>query len=502
MAIINKDAVKRELNRRLQARQSLIGYAIGVMGVIPAFHHSILCQALEDLIVNDLYDDLIVNMPPGAAKTTYASQAFIGWALGRFVDYQVIMATHSSKLVERVGRMIRDDVDSVNFKSAYGFGLSADATAVARWETAAGGRFYGVGAGAKILGFRADLAVLDDVVGGAETADSMDQLQKLHEWYETDLITRLKPKGKVVCICQRLARNDMAGYMIDRHAENPTRRLKVIKFKMECEDEETDPLGRKLGERLWPEWFSPENVLDYKRDDYKWRTLYQQEPPSDSGSWVNKEEVQVVDEAPKNVTRYILSDLAVSVNTGDYSVHLVVAVSDQFDIYLEYAWRDRVDTDKVADKHIALTVAYDPIESLIDDDNMAKVYEHLLITKCREIGQKVPLRMMPMRGQDKEIRAAPLRGMFKRKKVFIVRGEWNYWIVKEILAFPNAMGQGVDDGVDAFGLIGRRLGKLSVPAVVAAPVKKSNPAGSFYDATLDQLWNEHSRTLKLTGSRW
>ena len=498
---MNKDRVKQELARRLQVRNTLTGYAIGVLGLIPAYHHQILCQALEDLIVNDLYDDLVINMPPGAAKTTYASQAFIGWVLGKFSHFQVIMATHSSKLVERVGKMIRDDVAGDEYKSAFGFGLSSDATAVARWETEEGGRFYGVGAGAKILGFRADLAVLDDVVGGAETAESMDQLQKLHEWYETDLITRLKPKGKVVCICQRLARNDMAGYIIDRHEENPTRRLKVIKFKMECENEEDDPLGRKLGERMWPEWFSEENVADYKRDDYKWRTLYQQEPPSDTGSWVEKEEIVFADRVPEgNITRYILSDLAVSVNTGDYSVHLVAAVTPQMDIYLEYAWRDRVDTDKVANKHIALCAAYEPTESLIDDDNMAKVYEHLLVTKCREAGIKVPIKMLPMRGQDKEIRAAPLRGMFKRKKVYLIRGEWNAWIVKEILAFPNAMGSGVDDGVDAFSLIGRRLGKLSIPAVAAPAAKPVDPRGTFYMATLNDLWESNKRTG--AGRRW
>jgi len=61
-------------------------------------------------------------------------------------------------------------------------------------------------------------------------------------------------------------------------------------------------------------------------------------------------------------------------------------------------------------------------------------------------------------------------------------------MVKELLAFPNAMGEGVDDGVDALGLIGRRLGSLSRAASVIPDGPPPDPRGSFFSATFDQLW--------------
>jgi hypothetical protein len=58
-------------------------------------------------------------------------------------------------------------------------------------------------------------------------------------------------------------------------------------------------------------------------------------------------------------------------------------------------------------------------------------------------------------------------------------------LVKELLTFPNATGQGVDDGVDALGLIGRRLASLSRAAPPPAPPP---PIKYAQDATLNELW--------------
>jgi hypothetical protein len=95
--------------------------------------------------------------------------------------------------------------------------------------------------------------------------------------------------------------------------------------------------------------------------------------------------------------------------------------------------------------------------------------------------------MLPMRGQNKETRAAGTRGQFKRRKVFLpASAPFTNWFVAELLAFPNAMGQGVDDGVDALGLLGRRLAVISPPAKVI-PIR---PGLTIQDMTLDQLYED------------
>lgn len=94
---------------------------------------------------------------------------------------------------------------------------------------------------------------------------------------------------------------------------------------------------------------------------------------------------------------------------------------------------------------------------------------------------------MPMRGQDKETRAAPLRGMYKRRKVYMPHdANFTQWLTKELLMFPNALGDGVDDGVDALSTMGRRMMAISGPKLQVVP--KSLP--TIQNMTLDELFED------------
>lgn len=67
-----------------------------------------------------------------------------------------------------------------------------------------------------MLGRRGKWIIIDDPVSGYEEANSMTQMAKLHNAFEAEILTRLVPGAKVVLIQQRLSRNDLAGYLIDR----------------------------------------------------------------------------------------------------------------------------------------------------------------------------------------------------------------------------------------------------------------------------------------------
>lgn len=481
---VDPSSILDELTRRDNARETLGGYAQYVLNVTPALHHQLICSAIDDLLA-DRYDELIILAPPGSAKSTYTSIALPPYFLGRWPNNHILATSYATELAEKWGRRARNTLDSPIHQLLFPTSqLSKDNQAAGRWSTTLNGEFYAAGVGSGILGFRADLALIDDPISGFEQAQSLTQLQKIHNWYETDFVTRLKPRGKTVLICQRLARNDLAGYLIDRNQLNPTKRQRILKLPMLATED--DPLGRLPGERLWPEWFTEEMVADAQRDDFKWKTLYQQEPPSDSGEWVSQQEIQIVDIAPQELKYYQLSDLALSVNSGDFSVHLIVGISAQQDWFIVDAYRARSAINVTAQEQFNQIQTYHPNESLIDDDNASKVYMQYLARMSRETGIPVNWKPMPLRGQDKETRAAPTRGWFKRKKVYILKAPWNRWLVTELLSFPNAIGQGVDDGVDALSLLGRRLSQIATPALeVVAP-----PPKTIDQMTLNDLWED------------
>lgn len=487
--------IAAELLLRRKAATSLADYAATVVlddGVVPAAHHRLICDYIDDLLA-DRYDELIINSPPGSAKSTYTSHALAAYFLGKRPDANVIIATHTSDLSERWSRKVRNSLASPRHNTIFPASmLSKDATAISRWATSEGGELLAAGVGGSILGFRADLAIIDDPISGFEQAQSITQLQKIHAWYETDLVTRLKPNAKLVLICQRLSPNDLAGYLIARNEANPTRRQRVLILRMEAESgPEADPLGRTPGDRLWPEWFTPEMVADAKRDEFKWKTLYQQRPPSDEGSWVSTDEIQFRSRSEGSTTIYGMSDLALSVNTGDYTVHIIVSIDANGDWDIIDAVRERVDPDQSASRIVSFAETYHPQEWLIDDDNASKVFGPLVATAARQRNIFIPWKTLPMRGQDKETRAAALRGMFKRRKIYMPpNAHFTQWLTRELLTFPNAIGQGVDDGVDALSLMGRRLLAIATPSNVI-PIRR-NP--TIQEMTLDQLFEDMPST--------
>lgn len=77
-----------------------------------------------------------------------------------------------------------------------------------------GGGLYCAGTGAAIFGQRADLIICDDLIRSLEEAASSSQMMKLHDWITAELLTRLKPRGKLLSICQRLTLNDAHGFLL------------------------------------------------------------------------------------------------------------------------------------------------------------------------------------------------------------------------------------------------------------------------------------------------
>jgi len=101
-------------------------------------------------------------------------------------------------------------------------------------------------------------------------------------------------------------------------------------------------VGRKVGESLWPGWFgdayfAQERISQGPRN---WTSLYQQKPTPDEGGYFERQFFQYFDEPPPHLQVYGASDYAVSEDHGDYTVHLVVGIDPDSDIYILDLWRE------------------------------------------------------------------------------------------------------------------------------------------------------------------
>ena len=76
-------------------------------GYQPAAHHRLLIEKLTE-VADGKIPSLAIFMPPGSAKSTYASILFVAWYLARFQNKSIIAASHTIELAEKWGRKIRN----------------------------------------------------------------------------------------------------------------------------------------------------------------------------------------------------------------------------------------------------------------------------------------------------------------------------------------------------------------------------------------------------------
>src|SRR5579859_3788818 len=277
-------AAAKELLQRADSQTSLRAFIEYLdIGFVPAAHHLLLIEHLEAVERGDL-ERLMVLMPPGSAKSTYASILFPPWFMGRNPLAAVLGVSNTTELAERFSRRARNIVALASFRNVFDFGVSEDTQSAGNWETSEGGEFFAAGMGAAIAGRRADLGLIDDPIKTREEADSERIRQKQWEWYVNDFCTRLKPGARQILIQTRWHEDDLGGRLLEREAQRWT----VVKLPMVANA--GDPLDRKPGERLWPEWFTDEMIQQAKLDPRAWNALYQQDPAPEEGDYFQRED--------------------------------------------------------------------------------------------------------------------------------------------------------------------------------------------------------------------
>lgn len=345
-------------------------------GFAPARHHQHLISKLEAVERGEI-KRLMVFMPPGSAKSTYASVVFPSWYMGRNPANSIIHGSHTTELAERWGRRIRNTIAEPMYQNIFpSVEPSQDSQAAGRWALQNGGEYYAAGVGSAIVGFRADLGVIDDPIAGREQADSEREREKIKEWYRSDFYTRLKPNGAIVLIMQRWHEDDLAGWLLAEQDKGGDK-WEVVKLKMEAE--EGDPLGREVGEALWPEWYTQDMRDQAKRDPRTWLALYQQEPRPESGGEFKKEWLCHYKNKPTaGLNVYILVDPASEKKkTSDYTAAFVIGLAKDQNYYILDMVRDRLSLTERASLVFKWHKQYRPLAVGYEKYGMQADIEHL-----------------------------------------------------------------------------------------------------------------------------
>ena len=457
-----------ETAKRKSIRRSLTEWC-RLCGFEPARHHRLLIEKLEAVACGDI-KRLAVFMPPGSAKSTYASKLFPAWLLQRHPTANILAASHTTELAEKWGRWVRNIVKE--HSSELGITPSDDSQAAGRWALKSGGEYYAAGVGTGIAGFRAKYGLIDDPVRSRQDADSELIRDRIWDWYINDFRTRLVPGAAEVLIQTRWHEDDLAGRALN-HQQWEVISLPAIA-------EANDQLGRYVGEPLWDDdaYHYGEQLLELQKSTpaRTWSALYQQRPAPDDGDYFKADWLKPYDKAPAQDTLRVYggSDYAVSADQGDYTVHVVVGLDPEGRMYLLDLWRKQAASDEWVEAFCDLVKEWKPIAWAEETGQIRSGVGPYIDRRQRERQAYVYRELFPTRG-DKAVRAQSIRGRMALEGLYVpVNAAWYPALRSELLSFPAGKH---DDVVDALGLVGQLLDRMTAGEHPAKPAKPENASG-------------------------
>lgn len=440
----------------------------------PALHHRVLIDKLM-LVEQGAIRRLMVFMPPGSAKSTYASVVFPAWFMGRAPKRNVILATYASDLARKMGRRARSIVKQPVYAEVFGgAGLSPESSAADEWALTTGSEYMSGGILAGITGNRADLLIVDDPIKGREEAESETIRKRTFEEYQDSLRTRLKPGGREVIIQTRWHEADLSGMLLPEGYSGQSGEVLcrdgvtafVLNVPAQAEHAD-DPLKRVKGEYLWPEWFSEDHWLPFKQVPRTWSALFQQRPAPEDGTYFQRQWFKRFseDQLPRGLRYYGTSDYAVTEGRGDWTVLRIWGVDHDMNVFLVDGWRGQTASDEWVEAQIDLIQRWRPRVWLGEAGVIQKAVEPMLLRRMRERTASCRLEWLPS-VNDKATRARGFQDRCARGKVWIRDDAEGDFIISEYTAFPAGKH---DDEVDNGSLLGRFLDQLQPARPVNRP---------------------------------
>jgi predicted phage terminase large subunit-like protein len=417
--------------------------------MMPAFEvdpcHQLIIDNLEFLLSGKI-KKLAIITPPRHGKSTLGNVILPAFALGRNPTETIITVSYGSDLSEGFGRRTRNILSDPAFAEVFpGCKLSPDSAAVYRFTTTADGEFSAVGRGGPVTGRGASLLILDDLIKDSSEANSDVTCRNIIEWLQHVAFTRLTPNGRVLAIATRWSERDPMGWILQQHGWT------VLHLPALAESDK-DPLGRQIGEALWPSHY-PVEALEQIRADVGSRVfqcLYQGNVAASQGAIFKRDWFQHYGQRPENFSRIIQSwDTSFKAGqSNDYSVCATIGQTST-GFYLLSLYREKVEFPTLKQKVSELADQWRPSEIYIEDraSGQSLIQELKLATTQPVIAVKVD--------KDKETRASATTGYYEAGKIFFpADASWLADLEDELASFPGGLH---DDCVDAISQALNRL---------------------------------------------
>jgi len=425
-----------EFDRVERCRES---YLFFVQQMWPIFisgkHHAIMADAFERVARGDL-KRLIINMPPRHTKSEFASYLLPSWFLGKYPEKKIIQTAHTAELATGFGRKVRNLVSSENYQKVFDTKLSSDSKAAGRWNTNMGGDYFAIGVGGAVTGKGADLLIIDDPHSEQEAKQGNPAVfDNVYEWFTSGPRQRLQPGGAIIIVMTRWSKRDLTGQILKNAGKDGVDQWEIIDF----------PAIMPSGTPLWPAFWSKTALEALKAElpVAKWEAQYQQNPTSEEGAIIKREQWAIWDKDTPPPCDYIIQswDTAFEKNNrADYSACTTWGVFQhpnksgdmRPNIILLDAFKQRMEFPELKKMALELYQEWEP-DTLIVEKRAAGAP---LIYEMRKMG--IPLsEFTPGKGNDKISRVNAISDLFASGVVWCPETRWAEEVMDELASFPN-----------------------------------------------------------------
>lgn len=265
--------------REYQAKKDLAFFAGYALGFDNAEHHVEWYDVLQDRLMSDPagdWDSSLVPAPEGHfnnrimlmaprshAKSTCFTVNYPLWRIGNDPNVRILIVSAALSQSTSFLREIKSTMEkSTNYRKVFGDLFPADMMNAEKWTnteiivrrsaTHKDPTVAVVGAGGAILSKRADLIICDDILS-EENSRTVEQREKIREWFFTTLMPVLEPDGRIIVVGTAWNLEDLYHELMKAPGYKVRKRYQAI----------TDEAKKEV---LWQERWSYETLMDLKAD--------------------------------------------------------------------------------------------------------------------------------------------------------------------------------------------------------------------------------------------
>lgn len=491
------------LRRRLEQSQvAFTKYFFRQRGdkFVSGAHHKKIEECLLKLERGELYDEegnkctnLLITIAPRFGKTQIVSIDWPARCIANNPRAKFIHLSYSDELALDNSAKCRETISLPSYQKLWRTSFKRDSDSKKKWYTKEGGGMYATAAGGAVTGFGAgsladveteeeeeddwlewleegdeeeeldpDLfygaIIIDDPIK-VDDADNETQRNIVNNRLNTTIASRRNSRNTpIVIIMQRLADEDMAGFVLNMgmgekfyHLDLPA----ILDYKTENE------------RSLWPEKLTLEELKKIRDANHSvFMAQYMQDPTPEEGTFFKREWFSGkrfrLGEEPTRLVTYGAGDYAVSPEQGDWTEQAIAGFDAKDDLWFIDWWSYQSLLDKSIDGMMQLYIDHDPVLWMMEKGVIRRAMEPFVLKEQQRRRCFFKVEYFPAT-KSKAVNAKAFQAMCSQGRVHIPYGDWGDELIAQLLKFTGKDDKR-DDKVDVCGLFGRSLNQTFGPS--------------------------------------